>query len=275
MTIRVPATATFAACLLLGAATSLFALAAPEQQLAPRLPLALISTCFVPGYLLVCGLFPTEEDMGHLLRFGVSLACSFPLIIFLTLALSVTPFDRSASAQILTTDGFLLVLTAAATWRQRCEPAGKRLTYLLATGDGSLLRDRFVLVSLALAAVLTVAAISSVTGANRDLATALSIPTGGTATNPIQANSVTVQVESHEAATETFQVAVSWQGQALGRSALFTLQPGQSTSQQIATTPPPGQGPAPVDVMLFKQGETVPFRQLRVWMRTIPYRPPS
>lgn len=275
MTIRVPATATFAACLLLGAVTSLLALAAPDERIASRLPLTLIVACFVPGYLLLCGLFPTEEDMGHLLRIGLSLACSFPLIIVLTLGLSVTAFDRSAAAQILAMDGLLLVLAVAATWRQWREPAAQRLYYLVATGDGSLLRDPFALASLALAAVLTVAAITSVIGTGRDLTTALSILTGGTPANPIQANSVTVHVESHEAATKTFQIAVSWQGRDLGRSGFFTLQPGQSTIQEVGTTPPPGQGPAPVDVMLFRQGDTVPFRQLRVWMRTVPYRLPS
>jgi hypothetical protein len=275
MTIRVPATASFAACLSLGAVTSVLAFAAPDQGLTPRLPLALIVACFAPGYLLLCGLFPTEQDMGHLLRCGLSLACSFPLIILLTLLMSVTPFNRSATAQILAMNGLLFLLAAAATWRQWREPAARRLTYLLATGDGSLFRDRFALASLALAAVLTVAAITSVIGSGRDLSTALSIPTGGTSVNPIQANSVAVHVESHETAPKGFQIRVSWQGHDLGRSAPFTLQPGESTTQTVETTPPPGQGPAPVDVMLFRQGDTVAFRQLRVWMRTVPYRPPS
>lgn len=275
MTIRVPATATFAACLLLGAVTSLSALAAPEQQLATRLPLTLIVACFVPGYLLLCGLFPNEEDMGHLLRVGLSLACSFPLIIFFALVLSITPFDRSAAAQVLAMDGLLLALAGAATWRQWREPAAQRLAYLLGTGDSSLLRDPFVLFSLALAAVLTVAAITSVTGATRELATALSIPNGGTATNPIQANSISVRVESHELTPTAFQIVVSWQGQVLGRSTPFVLEPGQMAIQHVDTTPPPGQGQTSVDILLFKQGDGVPYRQLHVWMRTIPFRPAS
>jgi uncharacterized membrane protein len=275
MTFRVPATFTFAVCLLLGGVSSALALFVPHAWLGPRLPLALACALFVPGYLLICSFFPSEADMGHLLRFGLSLACSFPLIILLTLAMSVTPFERSATVQILAMDGLILLLAAVATWRQRREPAGRRLAFLLSTGDRSLFRDRFTWLSLALAIVLIAAALTSVISSTHDLTTALSIPTGGTATNPIQADRVTVDVQSHETATETFTISISWQGQILGQSAPFTLQPGQTAVQQIATTAPPGQGPAPVDVMLLKQGNTVPFRQLRVWMRTVPYRLPS
>lgn len=272
---RVPSTVTFAACLLLAGITSGAALAVPDDLLGPRLLLALAFALFAPGYLLVCSLFPAEDDMGHLLRFCLSLACSFALIILLTLALSITPVERSAPAQLLAMDGLILVLVVLAVWRQRRMPRAAQLAYVLSVGSGSLHRDPFVLIALALTLVVAAATIHAAVGANSNLATALSIPTGGDMANPVQPDSLMVDVQSHEAATVTFQVVVTWQDQTLGRSAPFALQPGQSIEEHVATTPPPGQGPVPVNVMLFAQGHAAPFRQLRIWMRTIPYRPPA
>ena len=275
MTIRLPATQTFAACLLLAIITSVPALVAPSSAYSVRLPLALLFALFTPGYLLVSSLFPTEEALSHLARFCLSLACSFPLIILLTIILSVTPLERSADAQILATDGLVLLLAVAATLRQRRLFSAVRLTYVLSSGDGSIWRDPFAIIALVLAIGLAAVSIASVVGANHEQATSLSIPTAGTRANPIQASQVTVDVHSHEQSPKSFQVVVSWQGQILGKSAPFALLPDQRQQEQIATTSPPGQGPVAVDVMLLEQGSTTPYRQLHVWMRTVPYSIPS
>jgi uncharacterized membrane protein len=275
MIIRFPATRTFAACLLLAAITSVPAIVAPSSSYGARLPLSLAFALFVPGYLFVTSLFPTEEGLGHLARFGLSLACSFPLIIVLTIVLSASPFERSPDAQIVLTDVLVLLLALAATYRQRQTLADARLIYVLSSGDGSIWRDPFAIIALLLAVGLAAASIASVVGANHEQATSLSIPSGGTPANPIQATQVTVDIHSHEQKTKMFQVVVSWQGQVLGKTASFPLQPDQRQEEQITTTPPPGQGTAPVDVMLFEQGSTTPYRQLTVWMRTVPFRSPS
>ena len=275
MTIRFPATRTFAACLLLAVITSVPALVAPSSSYGVRLPLSLAFALFVPGYLLATSLFPTEEGLGHLERFGLSLACSFPVIIVLTIVLSASPFDRSPGAQILLTDVLVLLLALIATYRQRHTPADARLTYVLSSGDGSIWRDPFAIIALLLAIGLAAASIASIVGASHEQATSLSVPTGGTPANPIQVNQVTVVVHSHEQTAMTFTVVVFWQGQVLGKTAHFLLQPNQRQEEQITTTPPPGQGAAPVDVMLFEQGSTTPYRQLTVWMRTVSFRRPS
>jgi hypothetical protein len=274
MTLRVPATSTFAACLLLGAITSGAAIAAPDAAVLPRLPLALAFALFVPGYLLVCTLFPEEDDLGHLLRLGLAPAGSFALIILVTLGLSVSPVSRSATAELLAMDGLVLLLAATATLRQRRQPPATRLRFSVTTGDGSLLRNRFTLIALAFAIVLIVAAVVGTVDAGQGPTTALSIPAGGQ-TNPIEADGITVDVESHESAPINFQLVVSWEGQVIGRSSFFSLVPNGQAETHVSTTPPPGTDPVPVDVILFKQGDPVPFRRLRVWMRTMPYRIPS
>lgn len=275
MTIRIPATRTFAVCLLLAVITSVPAIVAPSANYAARLPLSLAFALFVPGYLFVTSLFPTEEALGHLERVGLALACSFPLIIVLTIVLSASPFERSVDAQIVLTDVVVLLMALVATYRQRHIPADASLTYVLSSGDGSIWRDPFAIIALLLATGLAAASIASVVGASHEQATSLSIPTGGTPANPIQPTQVNVAIHSHEQSTRAFQVIVTWKGQVLGETAIFPLHPDQQVEETVTTTAPPGQGETPVDVILFEQGTSTPYRQLTVWMRTVPFRSPS
>jgi len=137
---------------------------------------------------------------------------------------------------------FVLLLALAATYRQRQTLADARLIYVLSSGDGSIWRDPFAIIALLLAVGLAAASIASVVGANHEQATSLSIPSGGTPANPIQATQVTVDIHSHEQKTKMFQVVVSWQGQVLGKTASFPLQPDQRQEEQITTTPPTWAG---------------------------------
>lgn len=273
MTIRLPATVTFAGCLLLAAATGLPAALTPYAVYGARLPLALAFALFTPGYLLVCTVFPGEEQLGHLARLAMSLAASLPLIIALTILQHFTPFDRSASAQLLTTDALVLVLAIAATLRQR-RTAGACLTYVLSSGGRTPWRDPYVLIALVLVVVLAGEALNAGLGARSEPTTSLSLAMGDSALNPVQADHVILDVHSREHFASTFQIAVTWQGHPIGQSALFSLQPSQRRREYITTTPPPGHGPVPVDVWLFRDHASVPYRQLHIWMRTIPYRIP-
>lgn len=262
-------------CLLLGAITSILALAAPPGALLPRLLLSLAFALFVPGYLLVCALFPIERDLGHLHRFVLALACSFALIILQSLLLSATPVARSGPAQILSMDALVLALAGAATLRHHTTTADDRLAFTVSFGRSPVWRHPVVPVTAGLAVLLTAAVAIGVAAPADAVSTELAIPVSSGPTIPIQPSGVTVEVRSHEAADATFRVVVTHQGQVLGRSASFTLHPGGRWQSRIATTPPAGNGPVAVDVILTKQGSAVPYRQLRVWMRTIPYRTPS
>jgi len=273
-TIRVPATVTYGGCLLLAVATGIPAVLAPHYGYGPRLPLALAFTLFTPGYLLVCATFPTEESLGHLARISMSLATSFPLIIVLTILLHLTPFARSGQAQLLATDALVMLLVIAATLRQRGSTAAP-LTYALSLRASALRRDPFILAALALVVVMAGAALDAWRNARSEQATSFSLAMGETAANPIRADYVILEVQSRERSAHTFYIDVTWRGNTIGASAPFALQPGQTQQVSIKATPPPGNGPVPIDVTLMKDGADRPYRQLHIWMRTIPFRAPE
>jgi uncharacterized membrane protein len=274
ITIRLPATITFAGCLLLAAGSGIPAVLAPHAAYGPRLPVALAVALFAPGYLLVCTIFPGQEQLDHLARLAMSVAASFPIIIALTILLHLTPFDRSARAQLLAPDALVLLLAIAATLRQRRSNA-PTLAYALSSGEGSVWRDPFVLLALAIVVALALAALDAGLGDGSDQATSFSLAMVTTAINPSQTAQVVLDVQSRERFTSSFYIGVSWQGHPLGRSAQFSLQPGQLQRVSVTTTAPPGRGPASVDVTLFKEGLSAPYRRLQLWMRTVPYRVPE
>ncbi|HEV7216320.1 MAG TPA: DUF1616 domain-containing protein, partial [Chloroflexota bacterium] len=215
-----------------------------------------------------------QEQLDLLARLAMSVAASFPLIIALTILLHLTPFDRSAQAQLLATAALVVLLAITATLRQRSSNI-PTLAYALSAGEGSLWRDPFVIIALALVVALAVTAFDVGLGAGSEQATSFSLAMGSSAVNPIQADYVVLEVQSRERFTSTFHIGIAWQGHPLGTSAQFSLQPGQLQQVAVTTTPPPGRGPVSVDATLFKDGASTPYRQLHVWMRTIPYRVPE
>lgn len=273
MTVRLPATASFAGCLLLAAATGLPAVVAPQAAYGARLPLALAFALFTPGYLLICTVFPRQDQLDHLARLALSLAAGFPLVIALTLLLHLTPFDRSDPAQLLAMDALALALAAAATLRQRQTAAP--LAYTLALGGEAPWRDPYILIALALVIVLASAALNAALGADSTGATSFSLAMGDGAVNPIQADHVILEVQNRERETRSYYIAVTWRGHALGESAPFSLQPGQRRQVSVTTTAPPGDGPVAEDIALFREHAATPYRRLHVWVRTIPFRVPS
>lgn len=272
VTLRIPATATFAACLAIVTVTTAIAVFLPAVAPVVRLSLSLLSALFVPGYLLVSTVFPLARDLDHLLRVCLSLACSFALIILFSALIALSPLDRSTNVELVSVYVAIVGLAIAATARHRSLPLHEQPVYRLTFSTRGLLRDRFTLIGLLFCVTLSAGALIGVAPGGGQ-ATELSLVGVEGTIRPVQPDGLTVDVHSHESAATTFQLVVTWQGQVIGHSPFFTVRPGQTSREPLHTTPPPGTGPTPINVMLIKQGSTTPYRQLTVWVRTIPYRP--
>jgi len=73
---------------------------------------------FLPGYSLICALFPKKDEMDVIERIALSIGLSIAVVVIIGLVLNYTPWGIRLGPILLATSSFTLVLAAITTARK-------------------------------------------------------------------------------------------------------------------------------------------------------------
>lgn len=255
--------------------------------LAPlRLILGLAYVLFVPGYCLAAALFPHAEDLDGIERVGISLGLSVALVPLLALLLDRLPWGLRLTPILVAQLYLIAIFCVAALWRRgvlapgeafsppqprprgwwRGLHAAERRIYALAGG------------ALAIAGLVT-AWVLLVPAPDSYMTEFYALGREGRAEDfPRQAGvgetlEVTVGIANHERAAYSYRVELwvqdTWQlerRQQVAELEPFTLAPGEAGRWPVAWSMPWAGQDQQVELLLFRDVETQPYRRLLLWL---------
>lgn len=247
-----------------------------NQLHAVRVILGLPFILFFPGYTLIAVLFP-GRTLDGLERTALSFGLSLAVVPLIGLGLNYTPWGIRLTPVLVSLVVFIFLLSVAAFFRRRkLEDAYYpefRFNFPRWAELGRL--DRILSVILVAAVLFAVGSIVYVVttpktgekftefyilgpsgkadGYPRDLA-------------PGQEGNVIVGVVNHEYAPVDYYVEITAGGYVKERTAVFRLTNGQKWEQAMSFAIRKPQADLEVRFLLFRQGETAPYRSLHLWV---------
>jgi len=96
----------------------IFVVVPPLNATPARIVLGLPLLLFLPGYSLVCVLFPKKEEMDRIERFALSIGLSIAVVVIIGLVLNYTPWGIRVGPILLVISCFTLILTAITAIRR-------------------------------------------------------------------------------------------------------------------------------------------------------------
>src|SRR2546428_2524542 len=120
--------------------------------------LAILLILFVPGYVLVAALFPSNKELDWIERIALSFGLSIAVVPLLGLLLNFTPWGIRFAPIVATIAAFTILVGLAAWWRRMRLPESDRLAATLVLSlagwkDYSLL-DKALSIALALSVAI-------------------------------------------------------------------------------------------------------------------------
>lgn len=76
------------------------------------------SVLFLPGYSLICVLFPKKNEMNGIERIALSIGLSIAVVVIIGLALNYTPWGIRLGPVLLAISSFTLILVAVTATRR-------------------------------------------------------------------------------------------------------------------------------------------------------------
>jgi len=108
--------------------SSMFVVVPPLNGTPIRAILGLLLVLFIPGYTLVCALFPKNDEMDGIERIALSIGLSICVVVLIGLALNFTPWGIRLGPILLSLSGFSLLMVAITALRRMKVPASERFT---------------------------------------------------------------------------------------------------------------------------------------------------
>lgn len=187
--------------------------------------LAILLVLFVPGYVLVAALFPSNKELDWIERIALSFGLSIAVVPLLGLLLNFTPWGIRFAPIVATIATFTILVGLAAWWRRMRLPEAERLAATLVLSMGGwkdyTLVDRLLTIALAASIVIAAGALAYVVLVPRPGETFTEfylLGPGGNASgyptklNRSQPGTVIIGVINHEAATVSYTVRVDLVG---------------------------------------------------------------
>lgn len=254
-----------------------------------RLPLGLAMALLAPGYALVEALFPCRDDIEDVTRFALSFGLSAALIPLLALLLDKLPWGIRPLPIAISLAGWIVVLCGVAAWRRARIPAhiahGPPLPDPSGWWRGLDPRRRtgYMLGTLALVGLFGTATLVLLLPDPSGFVTEFYLlgKEGLAEDYPREAvvgEEVTVAmgIMNREQDTHTYRVEVwavqPWapdQRELVGQAGPVTLLPGQQQEEPISWHMPWSGDNQRVDFLLFIEGGSQPYRQLRLWVNVV------
>ncbi|MFN8500886.1 DUF1616 domain-containing protein [Kouleothrix sp.] len=275
--LRTPAPAeVYDLLLLIGAA-----LLVPALLLLPlpwlRVPLGLATVLLAPGYALVAAIFPQRDDLDGVARAGLSFGLSVAVAPLLALLLDQLPWGIQPWPIAITLMIWITLWCAVALLRRAWLPAGiadaPAVPAPRGLGRAGARPARLLLGALALALVLGagVYALAAPDPSAR-ITEFYALGAQGLAEDyprevaPGELMQVRLGVVNREGAPQRYRVEARAAGQLIAQAGPSELADGQSWEAPLRYALPGAGDDQQVDILLFRDDETTPYRQLRLWV---------
>ena len=207
--------------------------------------LAIILVLFLPGYVLVAALFPSNRELDWIERIALSFGLSIAVVPLLGLLLNFTPWGIRFAPIVATIAAFTILIGLAAWWRRMRLPEADRLDATLVLSlagwkDYTLL-DKALTIALALSCAIAAGTLAYVLLAPRPGETFTQfyiLGPGGNASGyptsltPSQPGTVIIGISNHEAATVAYSVRVDL----VGVNIVFNVTCGCNQTQELNRT---------------------------------------
>ncbi len=242
-----------------------------------RVILGILCVVFFPGYALLALLFPTKGPIDWAERVALSVGVSIAVIPPLAYLLDLLPWGFTLYPMLGSVTAVILVASIGALAIRQQVPHEERFFSELALRSGAGYSPISPRVGL-IAGVLCLVALSlvvyiSLASRNRDHFTGFYVlGESGLAQGYPKEMEIgvptrfTVGIDSNEGADISYSVVVSASDQEIGRSGDVVMEKDSSQQIQIEVTPIQPQEDAKVEFLLFRSGDTEPYRSTHLWI---------
>lgn len=252
-----------------------------------RTALGIPMLLFLPGYALVAALFPRKDDLDALERFALSIGLSIAVVPFIGLALNYTPWGIRLIPLLASISIFVITMSMVAAYRRRSldddafcisfdqfnNAIRKAIAAKPRTGV-----ERALSVLLLLSILISVSTLVyvMVTPKQGEQFTEFYIlgPSGkatgyNTSLKLGESVDVTVGVVNHEYAPVTYSLELKLDNDKIDMPENFTrisLDHGDSWYGNLSYYPTELGEDMKLEYLLYKEGDTTPYRDLHLWI---------
>jgi uncharacterized membrane protein len=244
---------------------------------AARIILGLPFVLFFPGYTLVAALFPRKDDLEAVERIALSIGLSIALVPLIGLALNYSPWGIRLNPILAFVTLFIVLATAAAFVRRRMLPEDDAFSVTidvpLPRWSQIRLADRLLAAGMviALAALGVTAYFVATSRGSSERFTEFYVlgPAGKAEAYPTVMKvgdnaTVILGVVNHEGEETTYQVAVTMDGENTDSIDNLVLADGERWEEREAIVPTHAGDDQKVEFLLYKEGESEPYRSLHL-----------
>lgn len=269
----------FGALLLALIATGVQGLPAPLPML--RLLLGLAYVLYVPGYALQAALFPRADDLDGPERLALSFGLSVAVIPPMSLLLDALPWGIRLWSIVISETILILLCSVVALLRRRQLPKEERFvpTVDVHLGEWWSTQSRtarflYFLLALSLVGFAVGAVTIIVTPKPGERLTEFYIlgPEGLAKNYPREAIvgfpvTVTVGIANHEGVPADYWVGAYCGSHLIGQTTPVHLEAGQTNEQVLGFVPIQTGDNVRIDIYLYRDMGTEPYRSLRLWLK--------
>jgi uncharacterized membrane protein len=233
-----------------------------------------------PGYALTAVLFPRHDDLDGAMRAALSFGLSVAVLPILALVLNVLPWGIRPWPIVISLALWLLLLCGIGLWRRRAlaledqayaPPVVDVAGWWQRLKPGS--RVRYVLGALGFSgALIGLAIVLSTVGGTARLTEFYILGPDGLAENyprevaPHQEMQALLGIINHEGTTARYRIEVHSGGQLLTEIGPIALEDGATWEAPLRYALKQIGDDQSIDILLFHNDETTPYRQLRLWI---------
>lgn len=248
-----------------------------------RIILALPFLLFFPGYTFMAALFPRKSQIGGIERIVLSLGLSIVIVPLIGLALNYTAWGIRLEPVLYSISIFIFAASIVAWLRRRRLPAGEcfftgcqfKKVSIRQSWAGYGNRGRVLSVILVIAILGTVCNLGYVVANPKvgERFTEFSVlgPEGRIEDYPheiVAGDNVMVllSIANREHETTTYRVEIMIDGQIAGTAGPVTLEHEQEWETTVNFTLSSVGDNQKAEFLLFKEGESEPYRSLHLWL---------
>ncbi len=242
-----------------------------EAPLALRLPLGLLGVLLLPGYSLSALLLPRADDLDGLERLALGFSLSPAVIAVVAPVLDRTPWGLGYPALVVSLTGWTVLAATAAWWRrERLAPShGPAFTVTLRASRATWLALTALVGGLLLAAVALAMTLTAspprlteffILGPDR------LVENYPRQVRPGETVTVAVGITNHEGVAAAYSVEVGAGAATLARTAPKQMEAGTTWEGPVSFSLSRAGRDQEIQMRLLKDGNTQPYRQLRLWI---------